>query len=293
MSKYGDESLQQYLNQISKYKVLTEEEEKELFEQYQKTKSQEIKEKILNHNLKLVVSVAKVYAAMIADMSLMDLIMEGNIGMMTAVDKFDLSFGCKFSTYATQWIRQSITRAICNQCNTIRIPVHAYDIVYKIKRYTNKYAVEHDGEFPDAQTIAEELNMDPEQVEKYRALALQSDTVSLNTVVGETEHREDTELGDFVADETAQDPFLNVENDDLRNIFLEILSKVNWDKKYKQRNIEIVIHRFGLDGTEPETLESVANRYGLTRERTRQIEAKFLRLCRAPKYRSLLKDFRK
>lgn len=291
-NNHSDDGVQSYLKAINKYKVLTKEEEKALFEEYKRTHSQKVKEKIMKHNLKLVVSVAKTFVPMTSSMTLMDLIMEGNIGMMTAIDRFDPNLEYKFSTYSTWWIKQSITRAISNQDTLIRIPVHASEALNKIKKFISQYTISHNGDIPKEDDIAENLDLTIDQVRFCFEIIKKTSVASLNKKVNESESDDTSELGDFLEDESAEEIFARIENKELRKTMLHLLEQMEWGAAHKDRNINVVVRRFGLDGEEPETLESIAKRFGITRERVRQIEAKFIKKCRNPRYKNIFTEYR-
>lgn len=280
-------ALSDYIKQISMYKVLSPEEEVELFKRLEK-QDRDAYEKLFNHNLKLVVSVSKHYYGVATNMEPLDVIMEGNIGLTTAIQKFDYKKGYKFSTYATWWIRQAITRAIYNGNNIIRIPVHISEGLCRYRKYISNLEVK--GEFcPSDKEIAKAINASIEQVKLYQQILNGSiNPTSLNRIANE-ENDGDTEIMDLVP---AQ---VNVEadymNQDLRNTLLDILeqwvSKSPTNKQDRQR--DIIMRRFGLNGGYPETLEEIGARYGVSRERIRQIEEKFIRYARfTPNMRKLI-----
>lgn len=270
-----DDPVKVYLKDIGRVPLLTPEEEIELAIRIADN-DQEAKDRLTKANLRLVVSIAKRYVG--RGMMFLDLIQEGNLGLIKAVDKFDYTKGFKFSTYATWWIRQAITRAIADQGRTIRIPVHMVETINKVKK-TSNMLLHRDGKDPTPEDIADELNMSPEKVREI--LRISQEPVSLETPIGE---EEDSHLGDFIPDEDALSPadaaamtFLKTKVNDV----LETLTP---------REAEVLRLRFGLrDGTQ-QTLEEVGNAFGVTRERIRQIEAKALRKLRHPSRSKHLKD---
>ncbi|MCM1545061.1 MAG: RNA polymerase sigma factor RpoD [Ruminococcus sp.] len=270
-----DDPVKVYLKDIGRVPLLTPEEEIELAIRIADN-DQEAKDRLTKANLRLVVSIAKRYVG--RGMMFLDLIQEGNLGLIKAVDKFDYTKGFKFSTYATWWIRQAITRAIADQGRTIRIPVHMVETINKVKK-TSNMLLHRDGKDPSPESIADELGMSPEKVREI--LRISQEPVSLETPIGE---EEDSHLGDFIPDEDALSPadaaamtFLKTKVNDV----LETLTP---------REAEVLRLRFGLrDGTQ-QTLEEVGNAFGVTRERIRQIEAKALRKLRHPSRSKHLKD---
>lgn len=240
-------------------------------------KSQRAKEKLAETNLRLVVSIAKKYVG--RGMSFLDLIQEGNMGLMKAVDKYDYNRGFKFSTYATWWIRQAITRAIADQARTIRIPVHMVETINKLVRI-QRQLVQDLGRDPSNEEIAEIMGIEVEKVSEIRKIA--QEPVSLETPIGE---EDDSHLGDFIEDDTAIDPGEAANYTMLREQLNDVLSCLGAREK------RVLQLRFGLiDGT-PRTLEEVGKEFDVTRERIRQIEAKALRKLKSPNKSELLKDF--
>ena len=240
-------------------------------------KSQRAKEKLAETNLRLVVSIAKKYVG--RGMSFLDLIQEGNMGLMKAVEKYDYNRGFKFSTYATWWIRQAITRAIADQARTIRIPVHMVETINKLVRI-QRQLVQDLGRDPSNEEIAETMGIEVEKVSEIRKIA--QEPVSLETPIGE---EEDSHLGDFIEDDTAVDPGEAANYTMLREQLNDVLSCLGAREK------RVLQLRFGLiDGT-PRTLEEVGKEFDVTRERIRQIEAKALRKLKSPNKSELLKDF--
>ena len=265
---YTTDSVGMYLKEISKFKILTREEEQELFRLYEKGDKQAQK-KLIESNLKLVVSIAKGYRGSIADstMDFMDLIQEGNQGLMKAVEKFKLSKGYKFSTYATWWIRQAITRAIADKKSTIRIPVHMYELMRKLKRYEHAFLKMH-GKYPTMEEISKDLNMPIETAQKIKKL--EANTISLETPIGDDG---ESTYADFIASEENMSE--NVERTIYINEIIDIAREVLTEREYI-----VVTMRLGLEEYNVHTLEEIGKKYDVTRERIRQIEAKALKKLR-------------
>lgn len=271
-----DDPVKVYLKEIGRVPLLTPEEEIELAIRISEG-DEAAKQKLAESNLRLVVSIAKRYVG--RGMQFLDLIQEGNLGLIKAVDKFDFTKGFKFSTYATWWIRQAITRAIADQARTIRIPVHMVETINKVKK-TNSILLHKNGRDPTAEEIAKELDMPVEKVREILRVA--QEPVSLETPIGE---EEDSHLGDFIPDDDALAPA------DAASMLLlkEQLSEVL--KTLTPREEKVLSLRFGLEDGHPRTLEEVGKEFNVTRERIRQIEAKALRKLRHPSRSKKLKDF--
>lgn len=271
-----DDPVKVYLKEIGRVPLLTPEEEIELAIRIGDD-DQQAKQRLAEANLRLVVSIAKRYVG--RGMQFLDLIQEGNLGLIKAVDKFDYTKGFKFSTYATWWIRQAITRAIADQARTIRIPVHMVETINKVKK-TNSQLLHKNGRDPTAEEIAAELNMPVEKVREI--LRVSQEPVSLETPIGE---EDDSHLGDFIPDDDALAPA------DAASMLLlkEQLNDVL--KTLTLREAKVLSLRFGLEDGHPRTLEEVGSEFGVTRERIRQIEAKALRKLRHPSRSKKLKDF--
>ena len=271
-----DDPVKVYLKEIGRVPLLTPEEEIELAIRIGDN-DQQAKQRLAEANLRLVVSIAKRYVG--RGMQFLDLIQEGNLGLIKAVDKFDYTKGFKFSTYATWWIRQAITRAIADQARTIRIPVHMVETINKVKK-TNSQLLHKNGRDPTAEEIAAELNMPVEKVREI--LRVSQEPVSLETPIGE---EDDSHLGDFIPDDDALAPA------DAASMLLlkEQLNDVL--KTLTLREAKVLSLRFGLEDGHPRTLEEVGSEFGVTRERIRQIEAKALRKLRHPSRSKRLKDF--
>ena len=271
-----DDPVKLYLKEIGRVPLLTPEEEIELAIRIENG-DEEAKKKLAESNLRLVVSIAKRYVG--RGMQFLDLIQEGNMGLMKAVDKFDYTKGFKFSTYATWWIRQAITRAIADQARTIRIPVHMVETINKVKK-TNSQLLHKNGREPTAEEIGKELDMPAEKVRDILRVA--QEPVSLETPIGE---EEDSHLGDFIPDDDALSPADAASQLLLREQLDDVLGTLT------EREAKVLILRFGLEDGHPRTLEEVGKEFDVTRERIRQIEAKALRKLRHPSRSKKLKDF--
>lgn len=271
-----DDPVKMYLKEIGKIPLLSAEEEKELAEKMEEGNIY-AKKKLAETNLRLVVSIAKRYVG--RGMQFLDLIQEGNMGLMKAVEKFDFRRGFKFSTYATWWIRQAITRSIADQARTIRIPVHMVETINKLVRI-ERQLVQELGREPTNEEISVEMGIEVEKVNEIRKIA--QEPVSLETPIGE---EDDSHLGDFIEDETAIAPDEAANFSMLKeqlNLVLNTLS---------DREKKVLELRFGLNDGTPRTLEEVGKEFDVTRERIRQIEAKALRKLKHPTRSQKLKDF--
>ncbi len=272
----SDDSLRMYLKEIGQYPLLTLEEEQTLAKKMSEG-DEKAKQKMTEANLRLVVSIAKRYVG--RGMQLLDLIQEGNLGLMRAIEKFDVTKGFKFSTYATWWIRQSVTRAIADQAKLIRIPVHMVETINKVIR-TKRQMFQVLGYDPSDEELSEELGM---PVEKIRdILKIAQDPVSLETPIGE---EEDSHLGNFIPDDGVADPATQVSSILLKE---EMRKALNTLTERERRVIEL---RYGLEDGNPRTLEEVGLEFGVTRERIRQIEAKAIRKLMHPTRRRILQGF--
>ena len=271
-----DDPVKVYLKDIGNFPLLSPEEEIELAIRIQNN-DKRAKEKLTQANLRLVVSIAKRYVG--RGMQFLDLIQEGNLGLIKAVDKFDYTKGFKFSTYATWWIRQAITRAIADQARTIRIPVHMVETINKVKK-TNSQLLHKNGRDPSAEEIADVLDMPVEKVREILRVA--QEPVSLETPIGE---EEDSHLGDFIPDDDAPAPADAAS----ASLLKEELTKVL--KTLTPREEKVLSLRFGLEDGHSHTLEEVGKEFNVTRERIRQIEAKALRKLRHPTRSKKLKDY--
>ena len=265
-----------YLKEIGKVPLLTAEEERDLAIRIEEG-DESARKKLAESNLRLVVSIAKRYVG--RGMSFLDLIQEGNLGLIKAVEKFDYTKGFKFSTYATWWIRQAITRAIADQARTIRIPVHMVETINKVKKTASKLLHEN-GREPTDEEIAEKLDMTVEKVRDIQRVS--QEPVSLDTPIGE---EEDSHLGDFIPDDEAVTPADAASSLMLKEELIGALDTLN------DREARVLSLRFGLDDGRPRTLEEVGKEFDVTRERIRQIEAKALRKLRHPSRSKKLKDF--
>ena len=271
-----DDSVKMYLKDIGKVALLTADEEVELAKRMEEG-DEEAKKILSEANLRLVVSIAKRYVG--RGMQFLDLLQEGNLGLMKAVEKFDYTKGFKFSTYATWWIRQAITRAIADQARTIRIPVHMVETINKQVRATRQL-LQKLGREPSPEEIAEYLGCPEEKVREIQKIA--QDPVSLETPIGE---EEDSHLGDFIEDDRALSPSDVAEGNMLKEQLIQVLNTLT------PREEKVLRLRYGLDDSHPRTLEEVGKEFNVTRERIRQIEAKALRKLRHPNRLKKLKDF--
>ncbi len=271
-----DDSVKMYLKDMGQVPLLQSDEEKELAQRMSEG-DVAAKNRLSEANLRLVVSIAKRYVG--RGMQFLDLIQEGNLGLMKAVEKFDYTKGFKFSTYATWWIKQSITRAIADQARTIRIPVHMVETINKTGR-VSRQLLQTLGREPTTAEIAEKMGITEEKVIEIQKIA--QDPVSLEKPIGE---EEDSHLGDFIEDNTSASPAEKAETRMLKEHLLEVLSTLT------PRENEVIRKRYGLDDSRPKTLEEVGREFNVTRERIRQIEAKALRKLRHPNRTKKLKDY--
>jgi len=271
-----NDPVRMYLKEIGQIKLLTLEEELELADRIE-AGDETAKTTLAEANLRLVVSIAKRYVG--RGMLFLDLIQEGNIGLMKAVDKFDVSKGYKFSTYATWWIRQAITRAIADQARTIRVPVHMVETINKLARIQRQLTLELNRE-PTEEELAKKMNT---SVDKIRDIyKISQEPVSLETPIGE---EDDSHLGDFIKDEANMSPEEYATNELLKDEIAEVLLTLT------EREEKVIRLRFGLEDGKSRTLEEVGQMFGVTRERIRQIEAKALRKLRHPSRSRKLKDY--
>jgi RNA polymerase primary sigma factor len=271
-----DDPVKIYLKEIGRVPLLTAEEEIELASRMMQGDTY-ARRRLSEANLRLVVSVAKKYVG--RGMQFLDLIQEGNLGLIKAVEKFDYTKGFKFSTYATWWIRQAITRAIADQARTIRIPVHMVETITKVKKASSQL-LHKNGHEPTPEDIAIELNMSPERVREIIRIA--QDPVSLETPIGE---EEDSHLGDFIPDDDAPAPAEAASHTLLKEQLSDVLGTLT------DREARVLKLRFGLTDGRQRTLEEVGREFNVTRERIRQIEAKALRKLRHPSRSKKLRDF--
>lgn len=278
---FADDSVRLYLREIGKIPLLTPEEEADLAQRIVKG-DKKAKDKMVESNMRLVVSIAKRYGG--RGLDFLDLIQEGNTGLLRAVEKFDPEKGFKFSTYATWWVRQAITRAIADQARTIRIPVHMVETINKVLRTTRKLTSELNRE-PTNEEIAKELDMEPEKVDYV--MRIKQDIASLDASVGREGDDEDSVLGDFVEDEERDSPEESAANQILKEQLSEIIATLT------DREQKIIRLRFGIGGGRPHTLEEVGNEFDVTRERIRQIEAKALSKLRKNKDTKKLHEYLK
>ena len=271
-----EDPVRMYLKDIGKILLLSPEEELELAKRIE-LGDEEAKNKLAEANLRLVVSIAKRYAG--RGMQFLDLIQEGNLGLIKAVDKFDYRKGFKFSTYATWWIRQAITRAIADQARTIRIPVHMVETINRLVR-TSRQLLQELGREPQPEEIAQRMDLPVERIREV--MKISQDPVSLETPIGE---EEDSHLGDFIQDEHVAVPVDAATFTLLHEQLLEVLDTLT------EREQKVLKLRFGLEDGRPRTLEEVGREFNVTRERIRQLEAKALRKLRHPSRSKKLKDY--
>ena len=274
-----NDSVKMYLKEIGKYSLLKPEEEPIIAKRADEG-DEDAKQELINRNLRLVVNIAKHYVG--RGMAFLDLIQEGNLGLMKAVDKFDYTKGYKFSTYATWWIRQAITRAIADQARTIRIPVHMVETINKMTR-VQRTLIQELGREPTAEEISEALNGDlsPKRIREIQRIAMEH--VSLETPIGE---EDDSHLGDFIEDKESESPTEYTTRQLLKEELYSIL------KDLSDREERVIRLRYGLDDNRPRTLEEVGLEFGVTRERIRQIEAKAIRKLRHPTRSKRLGDYK-
>lgn len=265
-----------YLKEIGRIPLLTAKEEVNLAQRTEKGEKR-AKDKLVSSNLRLVVSIAKKYLG--RGMNMLDLIQEGNQGLIRATEKYDWRRGFKFSTYATWWIRQAITRAIADQARTIRIPVHMVETINRYVRTRNRLTAEL-GRDPIPEEIAKEMQLEVAKINEIKKIS--QEPTSLQTKIGD---EEDSQLGDFIADEHAPSPYDQTSKALLKEHLEEVLSTLN------DREKKVLIMRFGLEDGRPRTLEEVGRAFGVTRERIRQIEAKAIRKLKHPSRAKKLKDY--
>ena len=271
-----DDPVRMYFKEIGKVPLLTADEERDLAIRIEQG-DEEAKKKLCESNLRLVVSIARRYLN--RGLSFLDLIQEGNLGLIKAVEKFDYTKGYKFSTYATWWIRQAITRSIADQARTIRIPVHMVETINKLIRISRQLLQEY-GREPTSEEIAKEMGISVEKVREIKKIS--QDPVSLETPIGE---EEDSHLGDFIPDEDIPSPVDAAAYSMLQKQLREVLDTLS------EREKKVLILRFGLDDGRPRTLEEVGREFNVTRERIRQIEATALRKLRHPSRSKKLRDY--
>ena len=271
-----DDPVRMYLREIGRIPLLSYDEELELAKKVLEG-DEEAKQKLAESNLRLVVSIAKKYVG--RGMLFLDLIQEGNMGLIKAVEKFDYTKGYKFSTYATWWIRQAITRAIADQARTIRIPVHMVETINKLIR-TSRHLLQQLGREPTPEEIAEEMEIPVERVMEIQKIA--QDPVSLETPIGE---EDDSHLGDFIQDDDSPEPHDSAAYTLLKEQLEEVMNTLT------PREAKVLKLRFGLEDGKARTLEEVGREFEVTRERIRQIEAKALRKLRHPSRSKKLKDY--
>ena len=272
-----DDPVKMYLKDIGSVKLLTSEQEVELAKRILEGDAQ-AKAELCERNLKLVVSIAKKYVNR-SSMQFLDLIQEGNLGLLKAVEKFDFTKGFRFSTYATWWIRQAITRAIADQARIIRIPVHMVETIHKLSR-VSKQLTQELGRDPSNAEIAERMGITEQRVNEIQKIAL--DPISLESPVGE---EDESKISDFVEDESMKSPTDSAAQDILKSQLMAVIETLT------PREQKVIRLRYGLDDNHPRTLEEVGKEFNVTRERIRQIEAKALRKLRNPNRSKKLQDF--
>lgn len=272
----SNDPVRMYLQEIGRVQLLSAQDEVDLAKRIERGE-EEAKRKLAEANLRLVVSIARRYVG--RGMSFLDLIQEGNMGLIKAVDKFDYSKGYKFSTYATWWIRQAITRAIADQARTIRIPVHMVETINKLTR-VSRQLLQDLGREPSEEEIAVEMELSVDKVREI--MKFSQEPVSLETPIGD---ENDSHLGDFIEDQDAPSPADSAAHQLLKEQLEDVLDTLT------EREENVLRLRFGLDDGRTRTLEEVGNVFGVTRERIRQIEAKALRKLRHPSRSKQLKDF--
>lgn len=277
----ADDSVRMYLREIGDIPLLSQEEELELAQKAVKG-DKKAKDKLAESNMRLVVSIAKKYSG--RGLDFLDLIQEGNTGLLRAVEKFDPEKGFKFSTYATWWIRQAITRAIADQARTIRIPVHMVETINKVMRTKRRLTQELNREPSDAE-VADAMGMDAEKIEYV--MRIRQDIASLDASVGRDGDDDESVLGDFIEDSERDSPEEATANQILKEQIAEILTTLS------EREQKIIRLRFGIGGGRPHTLEEVGNEFSVTRERIRQIEAKALAKLRKNKQTKKLHGYLK
>ncbi len=272
-----DDPVKMYLKDIGTVQLLTSEQEVELAKRILEH-DERAKAELIERNLKLVVSIAKKYVNR-SSMQFLDLIQEGNLGLVKAVEKFDYTKGFRFSTYATWWIRQAITRAIADQARTIRIPVHMVETIHKLSR-VSKQLMQELGRDPTTAEVAERMGISEQRVNEIQKIA--QDPVSLESPVGE---EDESKIGDFVEDESFKSPDESAAQDILKAQLFAVIETLT------PREQKVIRLRYGLDDNHPRTLEEVGKEFNVTRERIRQIEAKALRKLRNPNRSKKLEDF--
>lgn len=269
-------SIKVYLDEISQYNLLSKEDEVR-YAKAAANGSQEAKNALINHNLRLVVSIAKKYMG--RGLTLSDLIQEGNFGLIKATEKYDVDKGFRFSTYATYWIKQSISRAVMDQTRNIRIPIHVIELISKIKKAERDFQQSYNRE-PKEADVAAALGIDVKKIKE--AYSWMKDTSSLDMVVGDDE---DTTVGSFIEDESVADSFMNIEDDERKEAVQNILNTLT------DREQLIIKNRFGIGMNRAKTLDEIGKELGISRERVRQIEAAALKKLRNPRRAALLKEF--
>ena len=271
------EATKMYINSISKIPLLTQEQEQELGKRLAQG-DKNAREELIQSNLRLVVSIAKKYNGKSSKISFLDLIQEGNIGLMTAVDKWDYSLGFKFSTYATWWIRQAISKALAEQSRTIRIPPHIIEKLSRLAKATNELTIEL-GRQPSIKEIAGRMNETEEKIKEWQSIV--KDPVSMDQKLNDDD---EATIGDLVADECETSPIEDIHQEQVSKTITEVLSTLD------EREADIIARRFGLGNRKAQTLDDIGKDYGLSKERIRQIEEKAMRKLRNPMRASMLRE---
>lgn len=271
------EATRAYINSISKIPLLTTEQEQLLGERLA-LGDQKARDELIQSNLRLVVSIAKKYNGKSSNMPFLDLIQEGNIGLMKAVDKWDYSLGYKFSTYATWWIKQSISKAMMDQSRSIRIPPHIIEKLSRLGKITNELSIEL-GREPTTKEISERMGEDESKVKEWRSIV--KDPISIDQRINEDD---DATLGDLVADDSEESPIEDIHQEQISKTIKEVLSTLD------EREADIIARRFGLGNHRAQTLDDIGKDYGLSKERVRQIEEKAMKKLRNPVRAGILRE---
>lgn len=292
----GTDEMAYYMNLIKSnegYRRLTNEEEVYYFTAYKENPTKELRDFLFKHNMRLVVSIANKYKSRATNLSLMDLVSEGNLGLLKAIDKFDVSKGFKFSTYAIWWIKQKIQRSIYDTDTVIRLPVHTQEKLTKFKVFNRSFHIKN-GRFPNEKEVAKELKIKRSEAKELIDLYFNVvTTTSLNTPLGEAEHGEIDEIGYLIEDDKAPDAFEECCKSELQRILNDYIDEylATKTRSNKERARDIILRRTGINGTTINTLDEIGKDYGITRERVRQIELGFIKYLRHPKRREVLEDF--
>lgn len=281
--KYVVDGTGYFLEQIGKYPVYTPQEELDAFFKYKNDPSNENKKEIANHNIRLVVNIAKKYTMSTRNMDLDDLIQLGSFGLLKAIERFEPEKGFRFSTYATWWIKQTITRGIADYDHAIRVSIHMNEEILKVNRFKEEYRLKN-GKFPDDKTIIKSLKLTKQKYNEIVEANTYKNLASLNEIVGEDVHHEDSELMDFVEDETFELPETAVQKKELEKIIHDYIEKyLSTLAPASRERMKIIIEgRYGLNGSPERTLDDIGKELGITRERVRQLQNKFDRWMAHP-----------